>query len=175
MGVDESAALLERVLAGDLPVIRELIAESWPRAGFAFGRVAADREELEQVAAQHLFEAARSYTAAAGPFRPYAVERLRRQLVRFVSRERRRRARFAPLETQAEPSAEMRTRVNGEVEDPRLFRALRRLSPRLRALIARIYWDGATNGELAAEEGADPRAIRAARRRAERALRRYLA
>ena len=183
-----STALLERILAGDGPAMDGLIDAAWPRLGRA--RLRLDAAELRQEAVAELLAAAREHAATFHPadltasgsppaddeFARAAIARLKRRLAAVVRAERTRSSRLRPLEPADEERAayEPRSRVADQVDSPTLGRALARLSPRERAVIARTYWREMTAAEIAEREGLDPETIRQIRRRAEAALREAL-
>lgn len=176
VGLGASALLLERVLAGDEAAIQPLVAAAWPRLGRRSWHSLA-HEEVRVEAIEELVEAAHAYRAApTGDFAEFAVARMQRRISRLIRAERKRRTRLFPLLPSDDDRAAtgMRTRFDDEVESPALANALRRLSPRQRALIVRIYWQGLTAGEVAALDGTGASAVRRRRRAAEAALRRAL-
>lgn len=161
-------ALLEQVLAGEPAAFAELTEAGWPRFGTGIIRSGlVERADLRQEAAEVLLAAAQSYDPAQGDFRAVAVARVRQRLRKILCAERRRRSRVQPMEVSEneEPEA-VQERFVAEIEDPRLAGALRRLSPRLRAVIARAYWQGASIGQIAHAEGTTADTVRTARRRA---------
>jgi RNA polymerase sigma factor (sigma-70 family) len=176
VGLGASALLLERVLAGDEAAIEPLVVAAWPRLGRRSWQSLA-YEEVRVEALEELVEAAHAYRAEpTGDFAEFAVARMQRRLSRLIRAERRRRTRLFPLlpSDDGRAATGMRTRFDDEVESPALANALRRLSPRQRALIARMYWQGLTAGDIAAQDGTGAEAVRRRRRRAEAALRRAL-
>jgi len=177
-GYGASALLLERVLAGDEEAIQPLVAAAWPRLGRR-SWASLEHEEMRVEAVGALVEAAHEYQAAPAPggdFAEFAVARVQRRLAAVLRAERKRRTRLRPLFPSDDERAttELRTRFDQQVESPRLAGALRRLPPRQRAVIARIYWQGLTSAEAAAAEGVGSERVRRLRRAAEAALRRAL-
>jgi RNA polymerase sigma factor (sigma-70 family) len=172
-------AVQARLLAGDAHLLAELVAASAVglRPSETGHSGAIDRAELEQEAARALLELASSFDPRDGDFRTYAIDHAHRRLARLLRAERRRRSRIFPLDgrDEARLAADPTTRFDAEVENPRLRRALRRLSPRLRALIARIYWDGRTTREIADEQGGSAEATRRMLNRAQARLRALMA
>ena len=160
-------AVLERVLAGDADVFAELIADAWPRFGTGLlASGALDRGDLEQEAAAVLVETARSFDPAEGDFRELAVGRVRRHLRSILRAERRRRSHLVRLAGQDVATARGADPLAGEVEHPRLVRLLKRMSPRVRAVIARVYWQDASTTDIARAEGRPVESVRQARLRA---------
>jgi RNA polymerase sigma factor (sigma-70 family) len=167
--------LLERVLAGDETAMQGLVTAAWPRLGRGGQRV--DHAELRQEALTELVAVAREQHAGpSGDFAELAVARLKRRMAAVVRAERNRAFRIRPLDPDRDDraAAEGDTRLSAQVESPTLARALRRLPPRERAVIARVYWQELTAAEIAEREGVDPPAVRKLRRQAEAALRRAL-
>jgi RNA polymerase sigma factor (sigma-70 family) len=163
--------LVGRVLDGDWRAIERLVGAAWPRAGLAHtGGVEAS--DLRQEACAELIAAARSYDPARdGDFADLAVARVRRRLGRLLRAAARARRRLptVPLDGQAlagEPSDTVDAGRN-----PRLARALARLSPRLRAVIVRSFVRGMSDAEIAAEYRLSRGALERARRRAAAQLR----
>jgi RNA polymerase sigma factor (sigma-70 family) len=168
---------LERILAGDEAAMAPLIEAGWPRFG-GRARRSVDRDELRQEAISTLLEVARGAgETPEADFVAQAIVRMRRRLATVVRAEGTRRQRSRPLvESDAARAAyQMETRFAQQVESPDLARALRRLPPRQRAIIARIYWEGRSAAEIAAGDGVQTDTIRQLRRQAERTLRRALA
>jgi len=169
------AALLERVLAGDEAAMQGLVTAAWPRLGR--GGPGVDHAELRQEAMAELVAVAHEERERpTGDFGELAVARLKRRLAAVVRAERKRAARVRALgpEDDDRGAVEMDTRLTAQVESPALAGALRRLSPRERAVIVRLYWQEMTAVEIAARDGVDPAAVRRLRGRAEAALRQAL-
>jgi RNA polymerase sigma factor (sigma-70 family) len=185
---EAGTVLLERVLAGDATAMEGLIDAAWPRLGRGWLRV--DAAELRQEAVAELLAAAREHALMSDPrdpavpgaspaddhFARAAIARLKRRLAAVVRAERTRSSRLRPLGPADEERAvyEPSSRVAEQVESPTLGRALARLSPRERAVIARTYWREMTAAEIAEGEGLDPETVRQIRRRAETVLREAL-
>jgi RNA polymerase sigma factor (sigma-70 family) len=173
----DGVGVRERILAGDMVLIAELVEAGWPRFGRGpIGR-GAEHAELVQEATRAVYEAARAFDPREGDFRDVAVDVIRRRVRSLLRRARRERGRLVALnwrDADEIPGTEDRDPFADQVESPELARALRRLSPRLRALLVRVYWQGRTTTEVAAEQGVSPEALRRARRRAEAMLRREL-
>lgn len=166
-------SVAEKVLAGDERVIGELVARAWPRFGMGAGGLTG--EEMRQEACAELVEAARAHDGARdGDFAALAVARARRRMARVLRAERRRRSRLTPLAPDGGPDG--RATVPGERfgsgwANPRLDRALARLSPRLRAIVALSFGEDASDADIGRRLRASAGAIGRARRRAEAALR----
>jgi RNA polymerase sigma factor (sigma-70 family) len=171
-----SATLAERILAGDRAVIDRLVESSWPALRWAVPGALTDPAELRQAARAELVEIARAYEPARdGDFAAHAGRRLRRLVDRVLRRERRRRDRQIPLDQLPE---ELHPRVPAPPGTPprnrRVRRALRRLPPRLRAVIVRLYYRELTAREIAAQDGTHPDELERAHRRALARMRRDL-
>lgn len=172
------AALAERVLAGDIDLIRTLVETSMSRISAVHRGLGYDMRDLRQEAVGELLEAAGAYQPERdGNFVRLVAQRIRRRVGAMVKLERRRLARLERLNVLDEswhPAIGMETRFDGEVSNPRLARELGRLSPRLRAAIARTYWQDLNVEQAARRDGVNPEAVRRARRRAEMELSRRL-
>lgn len=168
------AAVLERVLAGDGAAIDELVAAAWPRLGR--GRFRYDSADLRQEAIAELLAVAHEQREQPDDFARVALARVKRRLAQVVRAERTRSARIRPLAPGDDERVgyEPATRLSEQVESPALGRALRRLSPRERAVIARVYWREMSAAEIARREGVGPLAVAKLRRQAEAALRQAL-
>lgn len=110
-------------------------------------------------------------------FTTYIRSKLRWRIANYLRAERIRRGRMLPLldangKPIIEPSVEFQEPT--ELSSLHLRRALARLSPKQRAVIARYYWQQRTTQQIARELGLTPPATTALRRRAEAALRAYL-
>lgn len=169
------AILLERVLAGDEAAMQGLLSAAWPRLGR--GGPWVDHAELRQEGLAELVALAHEQRARpSGDFAELAVARLKRRLAAVLRAERRRAVRLRALgpDDDDRRAVELETRLDAQVESAGLAGALRRLSPRERAVIVRIYWQEMGATEIAEREGLHPAAVRRLRGRAEAALRRAL-
>jgi RNA polymerase sigma factor (sigma-70 family) len=172
-----SATLAERVLAGDRGVIDQLVESSWSTMRYAVFYGLTDADELRQAARVELVEAARAYDPPRdGDFAAHAARRIRRLVERVRRRERRRLEREIPLD---EVPKELEPRVPGPPPPPpprnrRLRRSLRRLSPRLRSVVVRLYYRELDALDVAAQDGTSPADVERARRAALARMRRDL-
>lgn len=184
------AGLVDRVLAGDVAAMERLVQAAWPRLGGLHRLV--EPAELRQEALAELVALARGQlrrpAAGAGggaqhdaaaddrEFAELAIVHLRRRMAQVARAAQRRSGRLRSLGPADEERAasELETGLDAQVGSPDLAGALRRLAPRERAVIARVYWQEMTAAEIAARDGVDPAAIRKLRRRAEAELRRML-
>jgi RNA polymerase sigma factor (sigma-70 family) len=132
--------------------------------------------DVEQEATTQVCALIREYDASHGTSLPVYVGRLLKwRLVNYL-RDEARRASHAPLEAArleeiADETADMPEPC---LVAPRLRRALRKLSPRQRAVIVGIYWRQRTARQVADELGLTKQAASGARRKAEEILRREL-
>ena len=163
-----SATLAERVLAGDQAAIEGLVQSCSPALRWGVPGALTDAAELRQAARAELVGIARADEPARdGDFAAHAGRRLRRLVDRVLRRERRRRDRQIPLDQLPE---ELHPCVPEPPEAPprnrRVRRALRRLPPRLRAVVVRLYYRELSALEIAAQDGTHPNELERARRRA---------
>jgi RNA polymerase sigma factor (sigma-70 family) len=136
--------------------------------------IGVEREDVEQESAALLCELVLSFQPERGvPLRGYLKAKLGRRVSHFIRAEAR-RTRHQPLdeatvERLADSTVEMPT---PGIANPRVARALRRLSPRQRGVIAGLYWRERTVKELAGELKVSRQAVTAVQLRAESAIRR---
>ena len=134
-------------------------------------------DDVAQEAGRQFCELLRAYDLTGGVnLTTYLQRKLKWRVLNFLRAERR-RASHAPLGASiTERLADELARAPDEgLEDPRLGRALRRLSPRQRSVVAGLYWRDRTARELARDLGVTPQAVTALGRRAIESLRRDLA
>ena len=168
--------LVDRVRTGEPDAVDSIVRLAWPSFGAAraWNTRVMDRAELRAELASEIVLAAQDYQSTRdGAFTDFALTRARRHVNTLLKAEQRRRTRLVPM-TAVDPvrlGTEMSTRFATEVENPRLASALGRLSPRLRGVIVRVYWQGYSTNEIASADGCAPAAVRQARRRAEATLR----
>ena len=160
---------LQRLYGCYRPLLRGIVAELRSRLPAGL-----DPDDLAQETARHFCELVRAFDPAQGTnLTTYLQRKLRWRVVNFLRAEKRRaghlRLEAAQLDRLAEEMGHAR---HDDLASPRLARALRRLSPRQRTVIAGIYWQERRAGELARQLGITPQAVTALRRRAEAALRR---
>jgi RNA polymerase sigma factor (sigma-70 family) len=169
--------------AGDSTAQAEVLTQLHPLIAGAFAQAMKHRlpagvepADVEQEATTQVCALIREYDASHGTSLPVYVGRLLKwRLVNYL-RDEARRASHAPLE------AARLEEIADETSDmpepclvaPRLRRALRKLSPRQRAVIVGIYWRQRTARQVADELGLTKQAASGARRRAEDILRREL-
>ncbi len=167
------------------PVEPESLAELCERFRPLLGAVAAryrslpagvERSDVEQEAARALCELALEYEPARGiPLSAYLRAKLGWKVSHYLRQEKRRTGHL-PLDTvdvEAIPDSTVEAPSPG-IASPRVARAIRRLSPRQRAVIAGIFWRERTEKEIARELNVSHQAVTALRRRAESSLRRQL-
>ena len=179
MQQNNALLLFERVRAGETDAVDSIVRLAWPsfRSAHTLNAKGFDRAEFRTDVASEIILAAHDYQPTRdGAFTDYALTRARRHINALLKAEQRRHARVSRLteEVQDRLGTEMTTRFATEVENPQLASALRRLSPRLRAVIVRLYWQEYSINEIASAEGCAPTAVRQARRRAEATLRHLL-
>ncbi|MBI2940459.1 MAG: sigma-70 family RNA polymerase sigma factor [Chloroflexi bacterium] len=144
----------------------------------SFRRGYAGHADLSQETARFFLELVRAFSAEReGNFATYLKARLHWHIARYLRAEDRRRGRECGLvdshgELLVEPAVPGPEPVG--IANPRLRRALARLSPRQRAIIAGFYWQDRETQEIACELGVTTQAVTAVRRRAEATLRRLL-
>ncbi len=135
-----------------------------------------ERSDVEQEAARALCELALEYQPDRGtPLAAYLKSKLGWRVSHYLRNEKRRTGHL-PLEAvdvEAIPESVVEAPTPG-ISSPRIARALRRLSPRQRAVIAGIFWRERTEVELASELQVSYQAVASLRRRAEASLRKQL-
>jgi RNA polymerase sigma factor (sigma-70 family) len=169
--------------AGDSTAQAEVLCQLHPLIAGAIAQALQRRlptgvepADVEQEAATQVCALIREYDASRGTSLPLYVGRLLKwRLVNYL-RDEARRAGHAPLEAArleeiADETADMPEPC---LQAPRLRRALRKLSPRQRAVIVGIYWRQRTARQIAHELGVTRQAANDSRRRAEDILRREL-
>ena len=142
------------------------------------GHPAIDRDDLRQEGARQFVELAQEYAAERGvSFGVYLKNKLAWRMSNYLRAERRRTSQNRPLDGAPldHLCEEFRTAVHAGIENPRLRSALRRLSPKQRGVISRIYWQEKTVAEIARADGISPQAVTALRRRAETSIREEIA
>ncbi len=135
-----------------------------------------DRSDVEQETAAALCELAREFEPDRGiPLGAYLKAKLGWRVWHYLRGERRRTGHLPldAVDVEAIPDSVVETPTPG-VASPRVARALRRLSPRQRAVIAGIFWRERTEREIARELNVSHQAVTALRRRAEASLRKSL-
>jgi RNA polymerase sigma factor (sigma-70 family) len=138
--------------------------------------VGVERGDVEQEAARALCELALEYDPDRGvPLAAYFKAKLGWRLRHYLRQERRRSGHLPldEIDVEAIPQAVVEMPEPG-IASPRVARAIRRLSPRQRAVIAGVFWRERTERELAGELGVSHQAISALKRRAEASLRKQL-
>ncbi len=174
--VDTGPGLAGPALAEMLERCEMLIGQTVASFRRQAGRGVVDADDLRQEARLQTIDLLRDYRPERnGNLEAYLRTKLRWRVANYLRAERR-RGRAVPLdeETIRHPSAELQTSLHAGFENPRLAGALRRLSPRQRAVIARIYGQERATRQIAAELGVSPQAVTALRRRAEASLKRDL-
>ncbi len=180
---EEVATLAVAASRGDGPALRALCDRYWPLAAGVIAKMVSRRPagvdvaDVEQEAAEQLCEMIRQFDPSRRVnLTTYLQKGLKWRVANYLRAEARRAAHLplaaAPLHQLADEAADS---PSLGLDNPRLGRALRRLSPRQRAVIAGFYWRERTTEELSAELGVTPQAVTGLRRRAEGALRRELA
>jgi RNA polymerase sigma factor (sigma-70 family) len=169
--------------AGDSTAQSDVLARLHPLIAGAIAQALRHRlpagvepADVEQEAAAQACALIRDYDPRRGASLPVYVGRLLKWRLANYLRAEARRAAHAPLEAARldEIADEAADTPEPCLEAPHLRRALRRLSPRQRAVIAGIYWRERTARQVAAELGVTSQAVNAARRKAEDILRREL-
>ncbi|MCL5025951.1 MAG: sigma-70 family RNA polymerase sigma factor [Chloroflexi bacterium] len=136
-----------------------------------------DEDDLRQEARAQMIGLLREYQPRLNSnLEAYLHTKLRWRIANYLRAERRRNRLAVPLneDTMQHPAVELETRLHAGLEHPRLGNALRRLSPRQRAVIARFYGHEQSVRQIAGALGVTPQAVTALRRRAEAALREEL-
>ena len=157
-----------------LTTLRPIVAAAIARAVSRPLPVTIDRADVEQEAALQTCNLIRAFDPARGVSLPVFVRSaLSWRLANYLRAEARRVATVplaaVHLEEIADTAADLGA---GGLANPRLQRAIGRLSPRQRAIIAGRYFRERTTRQLAEELGLTEQAITSTRRRAEAALRR---
>ena len=135
-----------------------------------------ERSDVQQEAVRCLCELALQYEPDRGiPLAAYLKAKLGWRVAHYLRQEKK-RAGHLPLDAvdvEAIPESVVDAPSPG-IANPRIARALKRLSPRQRAVIAGIFWRERTERELARELHVSHQAVAALRRRAEASLRKHL-
>jgi RNA polymerase sigma-70 factor (ECF subfamily) len=171
--LDTERQSLDALLAQYEPVLLQIVASfrAQVRAGIA------DEDDLRQEARMQTYCLLRDFRPELnGNMEAYLRVKLRWRVANYLRAERRRRRLLVPLEEETlnHPTEEPAPTVWAGLDHPHLERALRGLSPRQRAVIARFYWQEQTVRQIAGALGVSPQAVTALRRRAEAALRETL-
>ena len=162
-----TAALLERYR----PLLASVTRRWW--RGLPTG---VERADVEQEASKCLCELILAYDPARGsPLGAFLKASLGWRVSHFLRAEARRarHGRLDDLDVEEIADSVVVDPTPG-IANPRVARALRRLSPRQRGVIAGIFWRDRTTKELAAELSVTPQAVTALRRRAEQVIREEL-
>lgn len=166
----ENDLSLEALLVRYEPLVLRLVASF--RVQVRTGVV--DEDDLRQEARTQMIGLLREYRPQLnGNLEAYLHTKLRWRVANYLRAERRRIRAAVPLDEDAikHPAVELESHLNVGLAHPRLGNALRRLSPRQRAVIARFYGQEQTVRQIAGALGVTPQAVTALRRRAEAALR----
>ncbi len=135
-----------------------------------------ERSDIKQEAVRCLCELALEYEPGRGiPLGAYLKAKLGWRVTHYLRQEKRRSGHL-PLDVvdlEAIPESIVEAPTPG-IASPRIARAIRRLSPRQRAVIAGVFWRERTERELARELNVSHQAVAALRRRAEASLRKQL-
>ena len=180
---DERA--LDALLVQYKPLLISLVA---PLRSWLVGSL--DGDDLQQQANLIFIELVKEFqTPSAGDFGSYLKDKLKWRLLNYLRRERRKTLRQAILgddivETLAEqprpaigiaPTSGARMGLDittaVDINNPRLRAALRRLSPKQKSVIFRLYWQGKSVEEIAAELSVSKQSVTGLRRRAEDRIR----
>lgn len=177
----EDVCLAIAARSGDREALASLCARYRPLIGAVASRYRAlpagvERADVEQEAAQALCELALTFDPARGiPLAAYLKAKLGWRVAHYLRQEQRRTGHL-PLESidvESIPESVANLPSPG-IASHRVARALRRLSPRQRAVIAGIFWRERTAREMAIELQVSHQAVAALKRRAEAAIRREL-
>jgi RNA polymerase sigma factor (sigma-70 family) len=180
-GSEEVAALARAAADGDRAALAALYDGYRPLLAGVIGQLrrrlppGVERMDLQQEAARVFCESVRSYDPSRRVnLTTYLVKSVRWRVANYLRAEAR-RAGQVPLEAaHLDELAEDVASSPTDTLSPRVSRALSRLSPRQRAVVAGLYWRERTTVELARELGITAPAVTALRRRAERAIREEL-
>jgi RNA polymerase sigma factor (sigma-70 family) len=138
--------------------------------------VGVERSDVEQEAARALCELALEYEPARGiPLSAYLRAKLGWRVSHYLRQEKRRTGHL-PLDSvdlEAVRESVVESPSPG-IASPRIARAIGRLSPRQRAVIAGVFWRERTEKEIARELNVSHQTVTALRRRAEASLRKQL-
>jgi RNA polymerase sigma factor (sigma-70 family) len=176
---EDVAQLAIRARAGDRAAMTRLLDRYRPllisvaRRSRRVLPVGVERGDVEQEASKCLCELVHAFDPTRGtPLGAYLKAKLGWRVAHYLRAEARRSGhrRLEDLDVEEIAGSVVEDPEPG-VANPRVVRALRRLSPRQRAVIAGIFWRERTTRELAAELKVKPPAVTALRRRAERSLR----
>lgn len=178
---DEAADLVAQAQSGDQAALARIWESYRPLAlSIAHRRrflpTGVEEADVEQEAARALCELVLSYDARREvPLAAYLKRKLAWRVHHYLRDEARRCGHLAldsiDVDTVAGSVVEMPT---PGIPDARVLRALRKLSPRQRAVIAGLFWRDRKTKELADELRISKQAVTALRRRAEGAIRRDL-
>ena len=134
-------------------------------------------EDVRQEAVLQLIQLVKEYSESSGAcFGSYLKQKLRWRLHNYLRRERRRALTTIGLDCPEveQLASELDHVVEFDLDNPRLRSAFRRLSPRQRLVLAKMFWQDKTVREIAAELRVTPQAIGALHRRALRQLRKRM-
>ena len=167
---DGDRAALAALYDGYRPLLAGVVGQLRPRVP-----PGVERTDLQQEAARIFCESVRSYDPGRGvSLTTYLAKTVRWRVANYLRAEAR-RAGHVPLEAaHLDELAEEVASSPADALSPRVARALSRLSPRQRAVVAGLYWRERTTVELARELGITAPAVTALWRRAERAIREEL-
>jgi RNA polymerase sigma factor (sigma-70 family) len=161
---------LEALLASYRPLLASVAAEpSYLPPGI-------ERADVEQEAACAFCQLVLAYDRTRNvPLAAYLKAKLRWRVAHFLRGERRRTGHLNLDEVDLDSiEAAIVEMPSPSIVSPRVARAIRRLSPRQRAVIAGLFWRERKASELAVELGVSHQAVASLRRRAEASIRREL-
>lgn len=137
-----------------------------------------EREDLEQEATKIAAELIQEFDPQSTPhFGSFLKQKLRWRLINYLRRERSRMKRNVELDVDAcdRLIQTLETKPSPEIANPRLRAAVKRLSPKQKSVLFKLYWQDRTADEVASEMGVTDVSVRALKRRAEERIRHVIA